>query len=67
MTWWDAVWKVTHMTIGVLFGCFGTNRWVSIPGSPGGLIIYQGNPSICPKRTPMHMTDGKDQGEPTEE
>ena len=25
----------------------------AIPGLPGGLIIYQGNPSISPKRTPM--------------
>ena len=26
--------------------------YMAIPGLPGGLIIYQGNPSICPKRTP---------------
>ena len=26
------------------------NRWVSIPGLPGGLLIYQGNPSISPKK-----------------
>ena len=32
------------------------NRWVSIPGLPGGLIIYQGNPSISPKITPMVVT-----------
>ena len=38
-------------TIGVLFGCFG--RKVE-PGLPGGLIIYQGNPSISPRRTPMN-------------
>ena len=25
----------------------------AFPGLPGGLIIYQGNPSICAKRTPM--------------
>ena len=24
---------------------------MAIPGFPGGFIIYQGNPSICPKRT----------------
>ena len=29
------------------------NRWVPIPGLPGGLFIYQGNPSISPKRTRM--------------
>ena len=27
---------------------------LAIPGLPGGLIIYQGHPSICPKRTPMN-------------
>ena len=26
---------------------------MGFPGLPGGLIIYQGNPSICPKSTPM--------------
>ena len=26
---------------------------MAIPGLPGGLIIYQGNPSISPKKTPM--------------
>ena len=36
--------------IGVLFGCFG--RKIDGPGLPG-VIIYQGNPSISPKRTPM--------------
>ena len=42
------------MHIGVLFGCVDRkNSRVSIPGIPGGLIIYQGNPSICPKRTPV--------------
>ena len=42
------------MTIGVLFGCFGgKNRWVSIPGVPGGFCSStQGNPCICPERTP---------------
>ena len=35
--------------IGVLFGCFAR---MAIPGLPG-LIIYQGNPSISPKRTPV--------------
>ena len=29
---------------------------MAIPGLPGGLIIYQGNPSISPKRTPMTGT-----------
>ena len=38
--------------IGVLFGGFG-KKWMAIPGLPGGLIIYQGYPSISPKRTPM--------------
>ena len=28
---------------------------MAIPGLPGGLIIYQGNPSIAPKRTPMAL------------
>ena len=37
--------------IGVFFGCVG--RKIDGPGLPGGLIIYQGNPSICPKRTPI--------------
>ena len=45
----------------VLFGCFGRKidgfpwfPWFpGFPGFPGGSIIYQGNPSICPKRTPM--------------
>ena len=35
--------------IGVLFGCFASK--LDGPGLPGGLIIYQGNPSISPKRT----------------
>ena len=38
-------------TIGVLFGCFGGQ--IDGPGLPGGFIIYQGNPSISPNRTPM--------------
>ena len=25
------------------------------PGFPGGFIIFQGNPSICPKRTPVPL------------
>ena len=39
--------------IGVFFWlCWSKNRWVAIPGLPGGgLIIYQGNPSVSPKRT----------------
>ena len=28
-------------------------KWMVIPALPGGLIIYQGNPSMSPKRTPM--------------
>ena len=40
-----------HKGIGVLFGCFGTQ--IDGPGLPGGSIIYQGNPSISLKRTPM--------------
>ena len=43
-------WSLKHH-IGVLFCCFG--RKIDGPGLPGGLIIYQGNPSISPKRTPM--------------
>ena len=39
--------------IGVLFGCFG--RKIDGPRLPGGLIIYQGHPSISPKRTPMFV------------
>ena len=31
-------------SMGVLFGCFG--RKIDAPGLPGGLIIYQGYPSI---------------------
>ena len=27
---------------------------MAIPGLPGGLIIYQGNPSIYPTRTPLY-------------
>ena len=38
-------------SIGVLLSCFA--RTIDGPGLPGGLIIYQGNPSISPKRTPM--------------
>ena len=41
----------TPKIIGVLFGCFG--RKIDGTGLPGGFIIYQGNPSIFPKRTPM--------------
>ena len=34
-----------------LFVCVG--RKIDGPGLPGGFIIYQGNPSISPKRTAM--------------
>ena len=34
------------LVMGVLFGCSGA-------GLPGSLITYQGDPSICPNRTPM--------------
>ena len=34
----------------------GFDRKIDGPGLPGGFIIYQGNPSICLKRTPMTMT-----------
>ena len=37
--------------IGVLFGCFAGK--INGPGVPGSLIIYQRNPSMSPKRTPM--------------
>ena len=39
--------------IGVLVGCFGRKIGCAIPVLPGGLIIYQGYPSISSKRTPM--------------
>ena len=39
--------------IGVLFGCVG-KQWMAIPGLPGGLLIYQENPSISP-RTSMAL------------
>ena len=57
-----------YKVLGVLFGCFSRKidghrcpfwlfcwkkRWVSIPGLPVGLIMYQGNPSISPERTPL--------------
>ena len=29
---------------------------MGFPGLPSGFIIYQGHPSISPKRTPMHWT-----------
>ena len=43
--------KNSGSDIGVLFGCFG--RKIDGPSLAGGLIIYQGNPSISSKRTPM--------------
>ena len=38
------------MSIGVLVVL--VDKSVAIPGLPGGLIIYQGTPSISPERTP---------------
>ena len=36
------------------FWLFWSQKWMAIPGLPGGLIIYQGCPSISSKRTPMY-------------
>ena len=49
---WEFSWLhredwISGTSIGVRFGCFGRQI-----GGPG-LIIYQGYPSISPKRTPM--------------
>ena len=33
-----------------------SKKWMAIPGLPGVLLIYQGNPSISPRRTPMFLT-----------
>ena len=41
--------KQKDVLIGVLFVFFGGQ--IDGPGLPGGLIIYQGNPFICPNRT----------------
>ena len=36
---------------------WSNNRWVSIPGLPGGLIIRQGNPSVFPKKDTYARSD----------
>ena len=41
----------SHTLSSGLFGCFG--KRIDGPGLPGGLLIYQGYPSISSKRTPM--------------
>ena len=46
----------TKGTIAVLFGFVLLEKSRAIAGLPGGLIIYQGKPSISPKRTPMKWT-----------